>query len=210
MALDATSALEPVRRFWENLNERERKLVAVLGVVLILLVVVLPLYLATASISDTEEENLEIASLIREINRSKGRLQEREAERRATERRYQTKAPALGSFVEAKAREVSLAVREVTDQPEQVSGGFRRRSVRATLPGVGLRAVVDLMASIENSPFPVAIDQIHIEHFQPGDRYNVTLGVVAYDKTRPAGAGGAGGGGAPTARSGVAGPPAPP
>src|SRR5688500_12412576 len=176
-----------------------------------MLIVVLPLYLATSSISDTEEENREIASLIREINRSKGRLQEREAERRATERRYQTKAPALGSFVEAKAREVSLAVREVTDQPEQVSGGFRRRSVRATLPGVGLRAVVDLMASIENSPFPVAIDQIHVEHFQSGDRYNVTLGVVAYDRIRPGGAGAATKNtGTGRGRSGVAGPPPPP
>jgi hypothetical protein len=209
VASEGGGPLEPVRRAWENLNERERRLVGILGAVTALLLVGVPLYLSTASISDLESENREMATVIREIGRARTKLSEREAERRATEQRYQTKAPALGSFLEAKAREVELSVREVTDQPEKVAGGFRRRSVRATLPGVGLRAVIDLMASIENSPYPVAIDQIHIEHYQSGDRYNVTLGVVAYDRLQPAGPTKMGAPRPSTARSGVAGPPPP-
>jgi hypothetical protein len=32
----------------------------------------------------------------------------------------------------------------------------------------------------------VAIDQIQIDHFQPGDQYNVKLGIVTYDQKSPA------------------------
>jgi hypothetical protein len=39
------------------------------------------------------------------------------------------------------------------------------------------------------SGHPVAIEQIQIDHFQPGDQYNVRLGILTYDRlsTAPSG-----------------------
>ena len=165
----------------ENMNERERKLLAILGAVFAAIVVVLPLYLLTAGISDISEENEEIATVLRDIQRAQGTLAQREAEREAAQARYQNAAPPLGSFIEARASEQELTLREVTDQPEKVLGDFRRRHVRATMPGVSLRPVVKMLTSIENSRFPVALESIQVEHFRGGDSYNVQLGVIAYD-----------------------------
>ena len=166
-----------------NLNERERKLLTLLGVVFLALVVLLPLYLITSSISDIETENQAITEVLRDIRRARPQLAQREAERRAAAARYARPAPPLGSFIEARAGEQQLTLREVTNQPDRALGEFTRRNVRATMPGVGLRPVVKMFTSIENSPFPVAVEQIQIEHFRPGDAYNVQVGVVAFERT---------------------------
>lgn len=202
----AGSAFEGLRRSWDNLNERERRLVSLLGAVFGALIVFLVVYGSTAAIEDAEEESDQIESVLNDIARAKGRLRAREAERRSAAQRYETPAPPLGSFLESQARTAGLTVREVNDQPEKVNGGFRRRNVRATIPGVGLRPTVDLMANIVQSPYPVAIERIQIEHFQAGDRYNVQLGVLAYDRQSRAGARAAVG----QRPAGAAGPPSPP
>jgi hypothetical protein len=181
--------VESARGAYENLNERERKLVALLGGLLVATVVLLPLYLMNAAIADLEEENREIVSVLRDLERARPALRQREVERRAALELYQTPAPSLGSFLEQMAAEQGLTVREVTDQPEKELGEYRRRHVRVTLPNVGLAEVVRMMAAIANSPYPVAIERIHIDHFRTGNQFNVQLGVVAFDR-RGAGAAG--------------------
>lgn len=174
--------LEALRQRWEHMTERERRLVSILGVTVLVMLVLGPVTFVMLSISDIQEENAAISGVLRDIARERPRIAQREAATRAQERRYATAAPPLGSFLEERARDVQLTLREVTDQPEQIQSGFRRRTVRAQLPGVNLRPVVDLMTSIDQSVYPVALERIHIEHFQSGDRYNVQLGVLAYDK----------------------------
>ncbi len=175
-----------VREAIANLNERERKLMGVLGGALVVILVVLPLYLITSSISDIRDENQELAAVLREIQHERGALAAREAERAASAARYETPAPPLGSFMEAQATGQALSLREVTDQPEKVIGEFTRRNTRATLPNVGLRAVVKMLTSIENSRLPVAIERLQIEHYRSGDAYNVQVGLIAYQRTSPA------------------------
>ncbi|MFW5875663.1 MAG: hypothetical protein ACOCXM_02885 [Myxococcota bacterium] len=176
------------RQAYENLNQRERKLVTILGGVLVVVVVLLPLYLMSSAISDLEEENLAITEVLRDIDRARPMLRQRDAEREAAMRLYEKKAPPLGSFLEEMAGKQGITIREVNDQPEKELGKYRRRHVRVTLPNVGLAEVVRMMAAIENSPYPVAIERLHIDHFRTGDRYNVQLGVVAYDREGVGGA----------------------
>lgn len=172
---------ENARRAYENLNDRERKLVLALGAVLAVLVVLLPLYLMNSSISSIEDDNRAISDVLREIDHSRTAIVQRQAQRRAAMRLYEHQTPPLGSFLEQKASEQGMTLSEVNDQPQKDLGKYRRRELRATLPNVGLAAVIRMMAAIENSPFPVAIERIHINHYRSGDQYNVQLGVVAYD-----------------------------
>ncbi|MBX3251487.1 MAG: type II secretion system protein M [Myxococcales bacterium] len=182
-----TTPLDRLRASIDGLNERERRLLAVLGVVFALIVIVLPLYLVTSSISEIEAENRAISTVLRDIGRARGTLAQRQAEREAAQARYREAAPPLGSFLEARASEQQLSLREVTDQPEKIVGDFRRRNARATLPGVELRKAIKMLTAIENSRHPVAVERIQIEHFRGGeDSYNVQIGVIAYDAQEPA------------------------
>lgn len=199
--------IAPLRPTWESFNEREKKMVSALGATLLFLLVGSVVYYATSSVSDLQTENEEIQAVLDQIGREGPRLRARAEERRLAERRYSTRAPALGGFLEATAHSNGLTLREVTDQPDEVANGFKKRSVRLQLPGVQLRPAVDFMAAIENSVYPVAIESIEVEHFQAGtDAFNVKMGVLAYDRQGAAPATPAR---ARAVASGTSGPPSP-
>lgn len=182
------NALEPLRGAYEGLNPRERRYVQVLGALTAVLVIVLPIYLLTSAIAELEQENDEIADVLRDVARSRDLLAARKAAREAAAARYDRRAPPLGSFVEEKARKVDLGIGEVTDQPELALGKFTRREVRVSLPpNSELGPVLQLLADIENSEYPVAVERLRIEHFQEGaNRFNVQFAVAAYDRAQPA------------------------
>jgi len=170
----------------EALNDRERKLLALMGAVFAVLLIALPLFLVGSAVAETEQRNDEIREVLRDIRRAGPTLEARRAERELAMSRYRQKAPPLGSFLEQKAREQSLTLREVNDAPEVTLGDYTRRQVRVTLPQVQLLPVVKMLTSIENSGLPVTVDRIQIEHFREGqDNYNVQLGVSAYDRNTP-------------------------
>lgn len=201
---------ERLEAIWAGFNEREKRLVGTLGVVAILLVVLMPVYLLSSAISALEEDNEAIELVLRDIGRAGPRLAQREAEAEAAEARYDVRAPALGSFVEAQCSSFEVAIQSVTNQPEVQEGRFRRRHVRAQLPGAGLRAAIHLLTSIESATYPIALERIHVEHFNPGeDRFNFEIGVITYDRAVSAAGSGEDAGVPRPQPAGHAGPPAP-
>jgi len=174
--------VERAKQALENLNERERKLVMLLGALLAAFVVGLPLLLMYGGNSDLEIENAEYRDLLTKLTEKGPQYAQLAEQREKSARLYNNKAPPLGSFLEAEARKQGLTVKEVNDQPEKSSGGFLRRSVSASFPSVELTPALQLMASIVQSQYPVAIEQIQLEHYQPGDQYNLKLGILTFDK----------------------------
>ena len=90
--------------------------------------------------------------------------------------------PPLASFIETKAKAEGLDIRQVTEQPEKQFGEYRRRHVRARFAGVSLRPVMRLLANMQTGNLPLAFERIQVEHYQSGDRYNVQIGVYAFDR----------------------------
>ena len=168
-----------VRRWTDRLTDRERRMLGLLGAVMAASVVLLPVLWLQGAVDDLRREGEQMRQVLRELRRSRARLVRRQAELRALQERYRRRAPPLGSFVEAKAREHGLRITEVADQPDKELDGYRRRHTRVTLPNVDIAAFVRMVAAIKNSPYPVAIERIQIDHY--GERFNAQLGVYAYD-----------------------------
>jgi hypothetical protein len=202
---------ERLEQTWAGFNDREKRLVSVLGLVAALLVVMMPVYLLSSAIGALEEDNEAIELVLRDIGHAGPRLALREAQEAAAAARYDVRAPALSSFLEAQCSAESVSIQSVTNQPEVQEGRFRRRHVRAQLPGAGLRAALHLLTSIESAPYPIALERVHIEHFNPGeDRFNFEIGVITYDRATAEGtADGTDAGVARPQPTGHAGPPAP-
>ncbi len=195
--------LDGLSSYWENLTDRERMLLSVLGAVAGVLLVLLPVFLLSTSISDLEHDNEQITAALRRISRSRGRLAAQQAARQAAEMRYARRAPTLGSFLEAKAGEQEgLSISDVQHEPEREQGHFRIRNTRARFQNTGLVAGTRMLAAIENSGYPVVIERIHIDHNQTGDRYNFQIGVLAFDRE---GSGGGADAGVPSADEGAGG-----
>lgn len=165
-----------------KLNAREQRLLLALGGVVIVLILAVPVWLIVQQNAEIEDENTAARALLAELTTEGPRLKLLAEAQRADLARFRRKTPPLGSFLEAEAKKHGLSLREVTDQPEKAFGRYLRRSVRASIPDVGLTAVVQLLSGIIASPYPVAIDHVQIEHFNPGDVYNLKLGIVTYDR----------------------------
>lgn len=174
--------IERLRASWYNLNDRERRMLSLLGGVVLVLMLLLPPLMLSLSNSDLQSENDELRSVLAELSRQRGKLMRLAQERKNAEARYSNKTPPLGSFLEAEAKKQGLTLQEVTDQPEKTVGHYQRRSVTVSLPQTGLTPVIQLMSSIVQSGHPVAIQEIQLDHYQPGDSYNVRLGILTYDK----------------------------
>ena len=178
-------ALDNVRNWADALSERERRLLSSMAVVFFGIVVALPMYVAISSISDIESENAEIVQLLQDIHRSEPRLRQEKAERSEVERLYNRKAPSLGGFLEERAQQYGITGLGITDQPKLDMGGYSRRSVRVSLPVVELRPLIEMLADIENSSYPVSIERIQMTGGRMRTGYTVKLAVNAYDRESP-------------------------
>lgn len=173
--------LDSIRDYWEKLSDRERRLLSIMGAAVVALLAFAVVWITSSAVAEVEEERDGIRSVLADIDRAGDLLAKRQAERRAMEQRYQIKAPALAAFIESKAKEQGLEVRQVLEEPEKTINGYRRQSVRAGLSGVSLRPFMHLLAVIEQEPAPLAIERLVIEHYTLGDSYKVDIGVSAFD-----------------------------
>lgn len=176
-----SNLLERARDTWESLNDRERRMLSILGAVFAALLFLLPPVMLGMGNASIKSDNDELRAVLDQLAMQHARLAHLAEERKNADKRYRNKTPSLGTFIEGKAKEQGLTLQEVTDQPEKVVGNYLRRSVTVSLGQVGLSPVINLLSSLVESPHPVAIDKIQIDHFQPGDQYNVRLGIVTYD-----------------------------
>jgi type II secretory pathway component PulM len=184
-----SSLFDRLRSTWENLNDRERRMLLLLSGVFVTLLLLVPPIMLTLSNNELESQNNELRSVLEQLSIQHVRLAQLIEDRRNADARYRNKTPPLGSFMESEAKKQGLTLQEVTDQPEKTVGKYLRRSVSVSLPQVGLTPVISLLSSIVESGHPVAIEQIQIDHFQPGDQYSVRLGILTYDRltTAPSG-----------------------
>lgn len=174
--------LDRFRGSWDALNERERRLFGVLGAAFLAAVITLPLFLTMQQNAEIEEHNTQLRSVLELIAKERPKLQQLTEARRSSSARYANKTPPLGSYLEGEASKHGLTIREVTDQPEKSTGNYRRRSATASIAEVDLTNLMNLLSGIVSSNYPVAIEHVQIEHYQPGDKYRFSLGVVTFDK----------------------------
>lgn len=171
-----------LKRAFDDLSEREKKLVIAMGSIAAAMATILPMYLVGSSVSELEEENAELSAVIAEIEASRKDLVKRKAEAELMMSRYDLKAPPLGTFIEQEARKQGLALQQVVDQPREALGDYTRRRVRVDLQKVSMRPILDLLVALENSPYPVTVDRLQIDHPQDGDSFSVQIGLSTYDR----------------------------
>lgn len=181
-------AVDRLRFTWENFTDREKRITVAMGVVLAVFLFALPLFLMVRSNTALQESNQEMQTLLDTLISQREKLIHAANEKRLAERRYEQQTPPLGGFLETLAKEQGLTISEVTDQPEKDTGVYLRRNVQIAMPNVELSPVINLLSAIESSRYPVAIDKLQIDHYRPGNAYNIKLGVITYDKegARPA------------------------
>lgn len=102
-------------RFLNQLNPRERRLVTVLGTVVIAFVILgIPVGLESI-VHARETDNQELYAALTAVQGARAQVRERQEKKEALVTRYSKKAPALAGFIEQAAHEQKLEVTDSVD-----------------------------------------------------------------------------------------------
>lgn len=168
----------------DKLEERERKLLTALGVVVsVILLLVAPIAIVM-SLSTKKAENDDIRAVLTSIDDARATIDERKAKREATLAKYADPAPALAGFIEQAAKAHELSAADTQDKPETPHGKhYIERQTVVKMHKIGMKAFVEMLQQIETSGHPVAITRLNIKP-RPNepDQYEIELGVSAYDR----------------------------
>lgn len=173
---------DSVRQGWDNLSDRERRLLSTMGAVLLGLIVFAGVWTTTSALSEVQDERDAIRLVLADIDRSADLLAKRDTERKAIEARFRNKAPALAAYVESRAKDEGIEARSSAEEAEKVSNGYKRQAVRVSFSNVSLRPIMHLLTGIAEEQSPLAVERLLIEHYAAGDSYKVDLGLASYER----------------------------
>jgi general secretion pathway protein M len=176
----------------DRLEERERRLLGILSVVVAAILVLLMPLAVTAALHGSRVENQTLRDAIAQITTDRPLIEHSRALHKALEDRYSRPAPPLTSFLAKLAQEVEVEIPETQDrQPVPHGKRYEEKSTKITLRKVGMLKVARLMERIETAGHPLSISQLTIRKrgLEP-DSYDVDMVVSAFerkpDKAAPA------------------------
>jgi general secretion pathway protein M len=175
-----------------QMNARERRLLAVLGLVAGLVLLLAVPFGMEAVVRSDMSDNDELRQALADVQDARARVRERQARKDAIAQRYARKAPELAGFLEEEARKQKLEVLDSTPMPDVPHGKrYVEHGTNIHLKKTGMLALAEFLQSIEKSGYPVAVTRLDIrKRSGENDSYDVEVGVSSYDRSdaTPAGA----------------------
>lgn len=167
-----------------KLDDRERKLLGVLGIVVgIIVLLVIPAALVSALISK-QEENDGIRAVLSEIEDAKATINERKAKHDSVLAKYANPTPGLAGFIEQAAKAHSISASDTQDKPETQHGKlYTERFTVVKMHAIGLKPFIEMLQQIETSGHPVALTRLNVRpRANTPDQYDIEAGISAYDR----------------------------
>jgi general secretion pathway protein M len=177
------------------MNERERKLVGVLGVVAAIVVLAAVPFGLDLYVRSARADNDDLRQALADVQDARGRIRERQARKDMVMARYAHTAPPLAGFLEQTARVQKLEVTESNPLPDIPHGKrFTEHGTNVHLKKAGMLPVAKFLEAIERSGYAVAVTRLNIrKRAGEADSFDVEVGVSSYDRVEapPAPAGSA-------------------
>lgn len=176
-----------LRDRFDALAPREKRLLGVLAAVAgVLVLAAIPIGVMTL-LGDAEATHVELLDAIERIEAEGEGVRERQAERDAILRRYETPVAALPGFLDKAAQAAGITIPE-SKEPSPVAHGkkFEERFTSLSLRKVGLLALVKFMEKVSGTAEPISITKLNIrKRGAEPDAYDVQMTVSAYHRIAP-------------------------
>lgn len=175
-----------LRDRFDNLAERERRLLLVFfGILGFMLLVFVPV-LVQMGVGDMSAENERLKSVIQNITSERAGLAKRQAQATLLERRYGSTAPALAGWLAQIADDVGVDIPETQDRSTVPRGKtFKERSTHIRLSKVGMYQLSNFMERVSASSYPVVISRLDIKKRSgKPDEYDAEMDITAFDREK--------------------------
>lgn len=155
--------IQSLRDRYERLSQRERKLVALLGVTFIVMLTLIVGFLITDGLSSMEERNADMRQALRDIESHREAYLKLKSRTAQLESRLGRSSVQLGSFLEQCAKDAGLDIPESNERPPAQAGKqWVERAVDLRLTRVKLEALTDFMRRIETGPNLVVVSALSV------------------------------------------------
>lgn len=169
---------------FDQLAERERRLLVIfVGILAALVLLLLPI-LIRMGVSEQAEANEKIRETIDSIMLERITIAKRKQVSERLTARYAKPAPALAGFLASTANKVGIEIPETSDRSVVPHGKtFKERQTRIRLNKVGMRKLAQFMEGITTAGYPVSITRLDIKKRGANpDEYDVEMDVSAFDR----------------------------
>lgn len=173
-----------LRERLQRLEDRERRLLAVLVGLVVVFFLLLPPTALFAVLHSKRSSVEDIRNAIASIEDERETIERAKATKGAIEQRYARPAPPLAAFLARLASEAGVEIPESQDRQAVPHGKrFEERSTKITLRKVGLLKLTQFLEKIAQSGHPVRISQFDIrKRGSEPDSYDVDMIVSAFDR----------------------------
>lgn len=166
---------------WSGLTERERKLVSLLGIALVLTIVALGLTSFRKSLEAKEQAIAYKEMAIQEVAKLAATYRQAEAQRNRIETRLRGAPVKLFSYLEETAKKQNVTIGDMQDRGTDTRDGVVRSTVEVSFAAVELQPLLRFVNEIEKNPRWVKVERIRIRRRNDDpDRLDVTLTVSTY------------------------------
>jgi general secretion pathway protein M len=171
---------------WNRMAPRERRLVTALVGAVVGFAVLVTGFIVFGNISDTKEGNEATRKALADIAKHRDDYLEARERMRQQEVRIGPEGPQFAADLEEAAREVSIQIPETNEQPAvPVGKRYLEHKVDVKLRQVDLPSLSKFLAHLEQGRRLIIVDQLHIrKHFSEGDKLDVELTAVGYEKVK--------------------------
>lgn len=166
---------------WSGLTDRERKLVALLGVALVLTVIALGIGSFSNALEAKRQAIARKEIAIQEVARLAATYRQAEAVRNQIETRLRGTPVRLFSYLEETAKNQNVTIGNMQDRGSDTRDGLVRSTVEVSFPSIELQPLVRFVNEIEKNPRVVKVERVRIrQRRDEPERLEVTLTISTY------------------------------
>lgn len=169
---------------FDQLAERERKLLTIFGAIFGGMVLLLGPFLVRMTVGEKETRNQAYRDVIQQIADERVTLARRREEVARVDSRYARRAPALAGFLAQMADQSGVQIPETQDRSVVPHGKtFKERQTRIHLTKLGMLSLSNFLEKIAQSGYAVSLSGLDIQkRASKDDEFDAELDVSAYDR----------------------------
>jgi general secretion pathway protein M len=171
---------------WNRMAPRERRLVTALVGSVIAFAVLVTGFIVIGNLSDIKQNNEDTREALADIAKHRDAFLEARERMREQDVRIGPEGPQFAADLEEAAREVSIQIPETNEQPAvPVGKRYLEHKVDVKLRQVDLPSLSKFLAHLENGRRLILVNTLRVrKHFSEGDKLDVELTAVAYEKVK--------------------------
>jgi type II secretory pathway component PulM len=173
-----------------GLTPRERRLLAVMGLMFFVFVIFIVVFVFSSSISDMETESEQLTATLKLLDLKEADYKAQKQTRPASTRSTQKPTP-LRTLVEKVSRKLEVDTPDMKELPDQKHGTqWLEHAMELTMQEIDILKLTEFMEEIESNrrSFPIAISKLVINKRKrpTGSSYTVKLTVSTYEERKEA------------------------